>query len=55
MSQDLPVTTYALLGLLTFGDELIGGEANPRPRDAHKTYPNPLFGQTLQARTGNLD
>ena len=26
MSQDLPVTSYALLGLLTFGDELTGYE-----------------------------
>jgi DNA-binding PadR family transcriptional regulator len=30
MSQDLPVTAYALLGLLTFGDELTGYELKQR-------------------------
>ena len=30
MSQDLPVTGYALLGLLTFGDELTGYELKQR-------------------------
>lgn len=30
MSQDLPVTSYALLGLLTFGDELTGYELKQR-------------------------
>jgi DNA-binding PadR family transcriptional regulator len=30
MSQDLPVTSYALLGLLTFGDELNGYELKQR-------------------------
>lgn len=30
MSQDLPITSYALLGLLTFGDELTGYELKQR-------------------------
>ena len=30
MSQDLPVTSYALLGLLTFGDDLTGYELKQR-------------------------
>ncbi len=30
MSQDLPVTAYAILGLLTFGDELTGYEIKRR-------------------------
>ena len=30
MSQDLPVTSFALLGLLTFGDELTGYELKQR-------------------------
>jgi DNA-binding PadR family transcriptional regulator len=30
MRQDLPVTSYALLGLLTFGDELTGYELKQR-------------------------
>lgn len=30
MGQDLPVTSYALLGLLTFGDELTGYELKQR-------------------------
>ena len=30
MSQDLPVTAYAILGLLTFGDELTGYEIKQR-------------------------
>src|SRR6476469_2036297 len=30
MGQDLPVTSYALLGLLTFGDELTGYELKRR-------------------------
>lgn len=30
MSQDLPVTAYAILGLLTFGDELTGYEVKQR-------------------------
>ena len=30
MSQDLPVTAYAILGLLTFGDELTGYELKQR-------------------------
>jgi DNA-binding PadR family transcriptional regulator len=30
MSQDIPVTGYALLGLLTFGDELTGYELKQR-------------------------
>jgi DNA-binding PadR family transcriptional regulator len=30
MSQDLPVTSYAVLGLLTFGDELTGYELKQR-------------------------
>lgn len=30
MSQDLPVTSYAILGLLTFGDELTGYEIKQR-------------------------
>ncbi|QBX54270.1 PadR family transcriptional regulator [Nocardioides seonyuensis] len=30
MSQDLPQTTYAILGLLTFGDELTGYEVKQR-------------------------
>ncbi len=30
MSQELPVTSYALLGLLTFGDELTGYELKQR-------------------------
>jgi len=30
MSQDLPLTSYAILGLLTFGDELTGYEIKQR-------------------------
>lgn len=30
MSQDLPITSYAILGLLTFGDELTGYEVKQR-------------------------
>jgi hypothetical protein len=30
MSQDIPVTGYAILGLLTFGDELTGYEVKQR-------------------------
>ena len=30
MSQDIPVTAYAILGLLTFGDELTGYEIKQR-------------------------
>ena len=30
MSQDVPVTAYAILGLLTFGDELTGYEVKQR-------------------------
>ena len=30
MSQDLPTTSYALLGLLTFGDDLTGYELKQR-------------------------
>lgn len=30
MGQDLPITSYALLGLLTFGDELTGYELKQR-------------------------
>jgi DNA-binding PadR family transcriptional regulator len=30
MSQDLPITSYAMLGLLTFGDELTGYELKQR-------------------------
>jgi DNA-binding PadR family transcriptional regulator len=30
MSQDLPITSYALLGLLTFGDDLTGYELKQR-------------------------
>ena len=30
MSQDIPVTGYAILGLLTFGDELTGYEIKQR-------------------------
>lgn len=30
MSQDLPITSYALLGMLTFGDELTGYELKQR-------------------------
>lgn len=30
MSQELPITSYALLGLLTFGDELTGYELKQR-------------------------
>lgn len=30
MSQDLPLTSYAILGLLTFGDELTGYEVKQR-------------------------
>ena len=30
MSQDVPVTGYAILGLLTFGDELTGYEVKQR-------------------------
>ncbi len=38
MSQDLPVTSYALLGLLTFGDELTGYELKQRADKALRFY-----------------
>jgi DNA-binding PadR family transcriptional regulator len=38
MSQDLPVTAYALLGLLTFGDELTGYELKQRADNTLRFY-----------------
>ena len=38
MSQDLPVTSYALLGLLTFGDELTGYELKQRADSTLRFY-----------------
>jgi DNA-binding PadR family transcriptional regulator len=38
MSQDLPVTAYALLGLLTFGDELTGYELRQRADNTLRFY-----------------
>jgi DNA-binding PadR family transcriptional regulator len=38
MSQDLPVTSYALLGLLTFGDELTGYELKQRADNTLRFY-----------------
>jgi len=38
MGQDLPVTSYALLGLLTFGDELTGYELKQRADNTLRFY-----------------
>src|SRR3954466_5826572 len=38
MSQDLPITSYALLGLLTFGDELTGYELKQRADNTLRFY-----------------
>ena len=38
MSQDLPVTSFALLGLLTFGDELTGYELKQRADNTLRFY-----------------
>jgi DNA-binding PadR family transcriptional regulator len=38
MSQELPVTSYALLGLLTFGDELTGYELKQRADNTLRFY-----------------
>ncbi|WP_203337853.1 PadR family transcriptional regulator [Nocardioides limicola] len=38
MSQDLPITSYALLGLLTFGDELTGYELKQRADSTLRFY-----------------
>lgn len=38
MRQDLPVTSYALLGLLTFGDELTGYELKQRADNTLRFY-----------------
>jgi DNA-binding PadR family transcriptional regulator len=38
MSQDLPVTAYALLGLLTFGDDLTGYELKQRADNTLRFY-----------------
>ena len=38
MSQDLPVTSYAILGLLTFGDELTGYEIKQRAEFTLRFY-----------------
>lgn len=38
MGQDLPVTSYALLGLLTFGDELNGYELKQRADKTLRFY-----------------
>jgi DNA-binding PadR family transcriptional regulator len=38
MSQELPVTSYALLGLLTFGDELTGYELKQRADSTLRFY-----------------
>lgn len=38
MSQDLPVTSYAILGLLTFGDELTGYEIKRRAEFTLRFY-----------------
>jgi len=38
MRQDLPVTSYAILGLLTFGDELTGYEVKQRAEFTLRFY-----------------
>lgn len=38
MGQDLPITSYALLGLLTFGDELTGYELKQRADSTLRFY-----------------
>jgi DNA-binding PadR family transcriptional regulator len=38
MSQDLPTTSYALLGLLTFGDDLTGYELKQRADNTLRFY-----------------
>jgi DNA-binding PadR family transcriptional regulator len=38
MSQELPTTSYALLGLLTFGDELTGYELKQRADNTLRFY-----------------
>ncbi|GAA5123272.1 hypothetical protein GCM10023339_42880 [Alloalcanivorax gelatiniphagus] len=38
MSQDIPVTGYAILGLLTFGDELTGYEVKQRADSTLRFY-----------------
>ncbi len=38
MSQDLPTTSYALLGLLTFGDDLTGYELKQRADSTLRFY-----------------
>jgi DNA-binding PadR family transcriptional regulator len=38
MGQDLPVTSYALLGLLTYGDELTGYELKQRADATRRFY-----------------
>ncbi|MEO5853372.1 MAG: PadR family transcriptional regulator [Nocardioides sp.] len=38
MGQDLPMTSYALLGLLTFGDELTGYELKQRADNTLRFY-----------------
>ena len=38
MSQDLPTTSYAVLGLLTFGDELTGYELKQRADNTLRFY-----------------
>ena len=38
MGQELPVTSYALLGLLTFGDELTGYELKQRADNTLRFY-----------------
>jgi DNA-binding PadR family transcriptional regulator len=38
MSQELPVTSFALLGLLTFGDELTGYELKQRADNTLRFY-----------------
>ena len=38
MSQDLPITSYAILGLLTFGDEVTGYELKQRADSTLRFY-----------------
>ena len=37
-AQDLPITSYALMGLLTFGDELTGYELKQRADNTLRFY-----------------
>ena len=55
MSQDLPVTSYALLGLLTFGDELTGYELKQRADNTLRFYwVAPAMSQNCPVRARRL-